>query len=158
MANSPSLSTIQTARVGSVGAGETNLLRLFIPGGLLRNDGDMLHITAGVILAANANNKTTNLYFGATTIASRGPAADNGIGQLIEAWVVRLGAASQQSHGVLMNGISATVVHLICDALVEILSAPIELKITGTGVADNDIVSRFLKFTYLPASSNFGIV
>ena len=143
---------IRTARVISIGAVPTDLLTIVIPPGFLKNDGDQLLITASCILAGNANNKTTSLIFGATSVTARGPAADNGLGQVHEAWITRLGASSQQGHGVVMNGITATVVHLIRDAMTEDCNAPITVKLQATGTADSDIISRFLRVAYLPVA------
>jgi len=143
---------IRTTRVGNVGAGATDLLTLIVPAFILKNDGDQLLITASCILAANTNNKTTSLLFGSTALTSRGPAGDNGIGQLHEAWVTRLAGNTQQSHGVIMNGATATVVGTIQDSIAEDPGAPITIKLRATGTADNDIVSRFLRVAYIPAS------
>lgn len=142
---------IKTARIGSVGAGETILLQLWLPANLLKNDGDQLHIVSSIILAANANSKANNIYFNGTTITGR-IATDNGLGRLDEAWVTRLSAGNVQAYGLTFNGPTATVVNIVRDAIATDLLAPVEVKLTGTGVADNDIVSRFLRVAYIPAA------
>lgn len=157
MGNSPTLPTCLFTRKGSVGAGETILLQLFLPPGLFRNDGDQLRITSSFILAVNANSKANNTYFNGTSVAGR-VSTDSGLGRLDVVMVTRISPTSAQAYGVTFNGPTATVVNVIQDAIVTNFANPIEVKMSGTGVADNDLVSRFLKVEYLPVGDNYNLV
>lgn len=156
MPDANALQTSKFGQVGSVGAGETTLLNFLLKPGLFRTPGDMLHTVATLITAANGNNKTSKLYFGGQGIGGRGPAADNNSVQIIEHWITYKGGNVFQGTGVCFNLTSASCVVINNDAIIADPGSAIEIKLTGQGTADNDLVSRVLKYSYLPAFNTFG--
>jgi|SRR5215510_3933548 len=155
MADAVMLPTVTTVQKGNIGAGEQAIIRYFLKGNVLRNPGDTIRITAIVVTAANANNKTTILYFGALGIATRGPAGDNNSVHVHQAWVTRMPDGSQRATGMVTNLTSSSTVVFNRDVLNESLDQPVEIKLTAQGTNDNDIVSRFFKVEYLPVNDNF---
>jgi hypothetical protein len=150
-----SLITVRTNRVGTVGSGEQTLLSITLPPNVLRRNGDILRISASMQLAANGNNKTGVLYAGPTTIAGRGPAADNNSTYFIQALLTRLSEINCQSVGYCMNLIGANAIVLNRDAIAIPAAGPLVIRLAGNGTSDNDLVSRLLKVEYLPVESNF---
>jgi hypothetical protein len=147
-------STVKTERVGSLGSDETTLLSITIPPGVLKNIGDCLRVTAIVSNAANANVKTAKLYVGANTFAARGGAADNGASYYMQCIVTRLASDDCQGTGFLVTTLgNINVVNR--DSVANNWDTPIEIRVTGQGTSNDDLVSRLLKVEYLPAGSNY---
>jgi len=148
------LPSAKITRVGNVGAGEQTLLSIMLPPGIMKNDGDVLRVTAAVQYAANVNNKTTKLYIGANTVAGRGAAPDNGASLFIQGVGVRTNAVEAQLTGLLTTTLgNLNTTHR--DSVAALWNDPVEIRLTGEGVANNDIVSRLLKVEYLPVGSNY---
>lgn len=146
--------TVKTERVGSVGAVETTLLTITIPPNTLRKDGDALRVTAATQYAANVNVKTGKLYVGVDTIASRGGVADSGAAFYYEGMIVRTGAFDSYSIGRVLTTLGNILV-TNRDSIANDWSTPIEIKLTGQGVANDDVISRLLKVEYVPADSTY---
>jgi hypothetical protein len=120
-------------------------------------DGPMLRIRALGHFAANANNKTVKIIFnpatavlgstvgsGGTTLASSGVVAINGLGFVMEAWVMKVGLrdANTQVGGQITNIVGATIVSPpvpVYPAAVE--NAAILIAVTGNAATTaTDIV------------------
>lgn len=154
MADAPVLTRVKLDRIGNVGAGEETLLQLFIPPNFLRNLGDNLFIHATTIIAANANAKTSKLYIGGTVVAGRSASDNNSVHDMY----VR---AYSRSSGIWSVGLTANLAaaNQIVQQQDIVISPylPIELKLTGQGVAANDVISRALFYSYDAAGSNFNL-
>lgn len=155
MPDAATLSTVDLRRIGCVGAAETFMNSLTLKGGVLRNVGDMLRITGALELAANVNNKTSKLYFGATVIATRGPSADNASAHYFEALLMLLAGGTQLAYGRTTNRSTASFNLQTVDAIAENVNNPITIRTSGQGAATDDLISRFLKIEYLPVGSNY---
>lgn len=145
---------VNTNRVQNSGGAATDLLSVRLPPGLLRNVGDCIRISAAFFLAANANSKTNNVFFGSTTIGGR-TAADNALPRFNECWVYKRG--SNQQGAILLDHCNGQAsLTILTDSLTEDEQSPILIKTTAQGVADGDVISRLLMVEYIPATSVFG--
>lgn len=126
--------------IGSVGAAETRLLSVRLPPGLLSFDGQVIDINWAATAAANANLKQVKAYFSTdntvgtgTVISTSGaPAALSGI-QQARIQLIRSGKAAEISLG------TTTYATHTLDTTI-----PLYINVTGTGVANNDLVGNFL--------------
>jgi hypothetical protein len=157
---SPVLSTIDQRRIVQTGAGENDLNIITLPGGVLRNPGDQIIITAAMELAANANNKTTRVYFAGNLVAERGPTADNASTRYHEVTVnLRDVNGLMYAIGRTFNRSTGSWIMSIYDVATPInYQNPIIVKSTGTGIADSDVISRFLKVEYKPVGTNYNLI
>ena len=147
-----------TAAVGN--AADTNEADLFsfaIPAGKLANVGDLVRLKAWVKNAANANNKQTRVYFGGTTIGDSTVIASNNNWWVVEAVVIRTGAATQVALCHALNNAnsgawtSATGGAVTQTAPSETLSGAVTIRLTGTsgttGAADDvQLIAAFLTY------------
>lgn len=153
MSDAATYTTVDTRRIGNVGSSETQMCAITIKPGILRNDGDAIRLTAVLELAANANAKTSRLWFGTLVVGGRGPAADNDSSHLIEALITRLSPTNQYSYGKTLNRSTGTTILQVNDTVTENVEIPILIRITAIGVATNDLISRLLKVEYLPVGT-----
>ena len=152
MADAPVLTRVKLDRIGNVGAGEETLLSLWTPPNFLKNIGDNLFIHATVIIAADANAKTSKVYIGGTVVAGRTASDNNSVHDMyIRAYARSSGIWAV---GLTINLASGTQIMQQQDIAIGLYS-PIELKLTAQGVAANDLISRVLFYSYDPAGSNF---
>lgn len=141
----PLARSINTTAVGNVGVGEDDLITYSVPAATLAADGDSLEISAWGTFAANANNKTVKIKFGATTILDTGAVAANSGNWVIRATVVRTGAATQQCFATLVTD-NATLTDIAkYTTAAETLANAITLKCTGEATSDNDISQKGMK-------------
>lgn len=151
----------QTQNVNTTGVGngadvtEDDLMTFSVVGGTLANNGDMIEFECVFDCAANADNKTIKVKFGATTILTMGPVAQNGGSVVINGRVIRTGAATQRCYAWMQNtnaaGTSATSVADVTAA--ENLAGAVTFKATGqAGVANaNDILQQVMVVNYRAA-------
>lgn len=138
----PGVLTVSTTSVGNVGSGEDELISYAMPA-VLDANGRAVRITAWGTTAANGNNKTAILYFGATALVTSGALAINAQDWIVTATVVRTGATAQEAIAVYQNE-TPTTVGPNRTTPAETLSAAVTIKCTGTATSDNDIVQRGL--------------
>jgi hypothetical protein len=121
---------------------ETDLWTYSLPANTLNANGKSVRITAWGTTAANTNNKTFQLYFGATGLRSMSTTGSAN-GWHYTATVTRTGASAQLSVGVGLVGGGGIQNPLISTPAADTTGA-ITIKVTGTnGVASaNDIVFR----------------
>lgn len=140
---------VNTTPVSNTGTGETDLITYALPGGSLSANGKGVEITAWGTLAANADNKTVRMYFGATVIAASITVTSSGSGWYAHGTVIRTGATTQvagavitmNNSGAYPNGTSPT----------ETLSGNVTIKATGqSGTGSNDITQTGLVVKALP--------
>lgn len=127
---------------GNVLAVETNLASYSLPSNSLSIDGDFIDIQCYGTFAANANNKQLRLYFGSTLIFDTGAVAANAGSWEIKASVAREDLADQLTIASIIssNALITPTTNLTDPS--ESLNTPILIRITGTGVANNDILGR----------------
>ena len=130
------------ATAGSGGIAETTMQTYTLPGATLAANGNAVRVTAQFDLAANGNNKQVRLYFGATVIADTGVVTVQ-TGGVVEAMVVRTGAATQIAWGrVLLGGTVQAVVTL--SAPTETLTGDLIIKLTGESAGAADISGQLM--------------
>lgn len=119
-----------------------------LPGGTMDLDGDILVIRAVYQTAANANNKTVSIYFGATKVADSTAVAMNDDTVVVEAVINRLEVAAQAAASTLMIADTTTVATVSYAAAYstpgETLSADVDIECRATNgvAAANDIICR----------------
>lgn len=123
---------VNTTAVGNVGAGEDDLMTYSLPASALIANGDHVEIDAWGTYAANANNKTVKLYFGATAVFDSGALSVSGGAWRVRATVVRTGATAQIAVSSNHNSTQTA-------SPAETLSGAVTIKCTGEATADNDI-------------------
>lgn len=108
---------------------ETTLQTYSLPANAFNNNGISVRIKAWGSFAANANNKTVKLYFGAVSFVNSGAVAGNNVKWIIEGTVHRVGATSQKCNGHFIYG--TTEVGVQNNAATETDTAAIVIKVTG---------------------------
>ena len=88
---------VDTTAVTTTGTSEETIQSYSLPAGALKRNGQSLRVRAWGTTAANGNDKTVKLTFGATTLVSTGALAANAKDWYLEAIVVRTGAATQEA-------------------------------------------------------------
>lgn len=144
------------ANITPVGNGndatEDDLMSFSVPGATMINNGDALDFIAEFDMAANAHNKTIKVKFGATTILTLGPVAQNGGHVIIRGQVLRTAAATQRCMATVNTTDGAAASTSACDSVTaaENLAGAVLFKFTGqTGVATpNDVLQNSMVLTY----------
>jgi hypothetical protein len=156
----PSCLYTTTAIAATVGSTEKNLLSLVIKGGTLATDGDKLEMTAFGIAANNANGKNFKLYYGSTLIFDM----MGDIGSYVARSTYRLGvtlyrsfAGGQTIEWQLMFGNNqqsgTNPLHWVSNtSTTEDESTDLTLRLTGTGVANDDIRNFGGHITWVPSN------
>lgn len=144
--------TASVVRKGNVGAGAETLLNIWIPPSMLVNNGDSLFMQGAVQLGANANAKSALLQFNGTTVAGRS-ASDNGAFYDMRARIYRVNGGLAMAFGLCNNSATSTQIGTNADIVTD-FSLPLELKLIGQGVAADDVISRILKWAYIPVGTS----
>lgn len=140
---------------------EKTLHQYTLPAGKLATNGDAVRIRTWIQHAANANNKTTLVYFGASTVCVPTGQTYNNVAFVIDAWVFRVNGTTQLGLG---SGLQPNIDAawstaagggLTLSAPAETLSGTVLIKITGqssvAGTAD-DVKALATVIDYLPAA------
>lgn len=138
---------VNTTAVGNVGAGEDDLMTYSLPANSFNTNGKLVKITAWGTVAANGNTKTIKLKFGATIIRQIGPSAMNGLDWRIDAVVIRTGVATQDAMAT--EFLDTSVFDTTISTPAETLSGAVVIKVTGEGVANDDIKQEGMLIEYL---------
>jgi hypothetical protein len=137
--------TTNYTTVGNTGAGPDDLMTYTLKGGTLDEDGDVLRITADLVSAATASNKSIFFVFGGTTFNLLVTVGDNAIRYWVDIEIIRTGAATQRVN-VRMPNNSVTYFRAAINAVTaaETLANDIILKFTASnaGGAANGIVQN----------------
>jgi hypothetical protein len=131
-----------TTSIGSIGA-SSDLMSYTLSKNSLITTGDYIDINAFGTFASNANNKTISLVFGSTTIYTIGATAINSGSWDLKARIIRTGSATQEIM-VDANGTNAVLIKTKYTAGTEDLTTDLTIKVSATGVADNDVVQKNL--------------
>lgn len=138
--------TNQATSVGNTGSSATDLMSYTLPGGTLAGNQAAGVVAAGTF-AANGNTKTVVLSFGGTTIATI-TGAYNGTPWRIDAQVFRKTDSSQISTVITYSG-TPIVTALTNVSSSVVTSSDVEILVTATGTATNDIVQTVLAVSLL---------
>lgn len=135
----PRTMSVNTTAVGNVGSGEDDLLTYSVPAATLAKNGDSLWFEAAGSLANNANSKNVRVRFGTsgTNLILAFTATDADKKWLLRGRIFRTGATAQQSHCVFQHATATQTEN--ASATDQTLSGAVTLRITGEGVATDDI-------------------
>lgn len=128
---------------GNVGASATDLTTYTLGGGALKTTTDYIEIEAFGTFASNANNKSISLIFGSTTIFSISPTSINGGSWKLKAQIIRSDDNNQEII-VEGNGTNAVLQKTVYTAGTEDLTTDLGIKISATGVSNDDIIQKNL--------------
>ncbi len=114
-----------------------------LTGGTLDTDGDQIEINGVYQTAANGNNKTETIKFGATTVATTGVVAFNNVTLSFRVIINRTGAATQSAIGILTS--SAGAVYMTYSTPAETLSGSVAIQMCSTNgtAAAGDSIARW---------------
>jgi len=132
----------------STGAAETDLLTTNIDVGTLSKQSSSLLIFACGTTAANGNNKTIKLYFGANEIFTTGAFAGNDIDWTLQAEIVRNGATSQITWAQFFGSATLTSKIQVGTATTNLATIQ-DITLTGQGTATGDVSALYWKITLL---------
>lgn len=138
---------------GNINADETDLWSYAAPAGLLANNGEALEWYATGRTAANANNKHIRVYFGGTTLYDSTAQAVNDVDYILRGTITRHNATAVRTSVSLIAASTGTSWTIFDEVVgVETLANALTFRITGQGVASNDIflVSGKMKFVGVP--------
>lgn len=138
--------------VGNVGSGEDDLMSASVAASTLGTNGDSLCFSMTFTTAANANNKTIKVKYGATTLWDSTAVAANDQRVRVRGRITRTGAATQIAVVEVMvsGGYTATVV---TSSPTETLSGAVTLKATGEATSDNDVQQLSMNVNWEPANT-----
>lgn len=143
--------SVNLAPVGNVGTGEDNLMTYTLPASALGTTNDFIEINGFGSLAANANTKRVRVYFGATVILDTTALALNSGNWQFTARVYRTGAATQYAEADWSKTVAGAAILVQNTNPAETLSGTVLVRVTGEGVANNDIVQNSMTIRWFPA-------
>lgn len=139
-----------TTPVGNINAGVDTLITYTLPANVLALDGYSLELKAWGTFAANGNNKELKMLFGSAVLYDTGVVAVNDGTWMLNATIVRTGAATQQAITT-MTSSNATVANSVTYLVpTETLSGTIVIKCTGEAIATNDIIQKGFLLKIIP--------
>jgi hypothetical protein len=128
----------------NVGGGEDDLLSFVIPAKLLFKAGQKVLIEGGGPMAANANAKQVRVYLGTEIIATIPSANYNNCNWSFYLKIHRIDDNSQWVTGWIGTTSALGPMLPVNYFATRDLTTALTIKVTGAGVADNDIVQRIL--------------
>ena len=133
---------VDTTAVGNVGGGEDDLITYSLPANALNVNGKGVKVKVWGTTAANANNKTIKLFFGATELRTSGALALNNKDWILESTIIRTGATAQEAIGHQL--IDATAIGVTQSNPAEDTTGAIVVKVTGesSASASNDVIAE----------------
>lgn len=134
---------------GNVGSAETDLASVVLQANSLYKNGMAFKLFAHGYFAANGNNKRLRAYFGSALIVDSGVLTSNDVSWYFEAYVIRRATAIQHLFTIGREGNNSMAFHTGTPergtAVAEAETADITVRVSGEGVATDDIVcSSFL--------------
>jgi hypothetical protein len=147
------LLNVNTTQTGNVGTGEDTLVSYTVAANQLAANGDSLWFEAFGTMAANANNKTVIVRFGASGVNLTYEQANTGWGEhwSIRGRVYRTSSATQKSSVNLISDNDDRVTTQTTTTLDQDLTATVALAVTAEAVSNNDVVIEGLIVGYDPA-------
>lgn len=143
---------VNTTDVGNVGTGVDDLMSYSIPASTLSTNNEYIEFSFTFTFAANANNKTVRVVYGATEIYNSTAQAQNGGSMEVIGKIIRTGATTQKVIvSVSTDGTLYTDLTNYTTAA-ETLSGAVTLKATGEATSNNDIVNVINTVKYYPSN------
>jgi hypothetical protein len=129
-----------------------------LPAGIFTSWGESVAIKASGVFAANANNKNLKIIVsgsgaGALTL-DFGVVNSSGEAWLVDVEMVR-GYTTGSATKILATLRTSTITRVIEGVSIHAVTSPITVRLTGTGVADGDIVCRSGKAVWTRAPARF---
>lgn len=144
---------VQTTNVANVGSGETDLMSYTLPANSLDVNGRVVRVTAFGSLTGNTNAKTVTIYWGAVSVGAIQTSALAKTYWRIEMTIVKIGANSQKrfvrGEATETAGANPVVIAEYVTTPAQTDTAGIVIKVTGTGVSNNDIVQTGMLTEFL---------
>ncbi len=134
--------SVNTTAVGNVGAGTDDLMTYSLPANSLSANGKGVRVKAWGTTANNANAKAITFQFGSTSVVSSSLAISQVGVWYVEVMVFRTGANAQAYISELINRGVGNNANATEGSATETDTSAITIKMTGVGVADNDIVQK----------------
>lgn len=132
--------------IGNVTTGEDNLTNHSLSANALATDNSYLEFYTFIDLAINANAKNIKAYFGSDQIVSTIVAPASGGGLIIKGRIYRVDQNNQKIiWEILGTNITPTTFY---STATQDLSTSVAFKVTGEGVASDDIVQKVITLTY----------
>jgi len=130
---------------------ENDLFSYTLPANTLSRNGDAVEVIVWGTTAANANNKTLKLYFGATNVANSPTSGYSGIFWYLRATVIRVDATHQRCIGDFV--VTGGVMRPNGTSPAATLTGDVVIRMTGTSAVGGagDIVRQGAIVRYLPA-------
>jgi len=142
---------VSNPTVGNVGTGEDDLMSASISAATLETNTQCLCFEAHFTTAANANNKTVKIKFGATTIYDSTAVAANDDRLHVHGVIYRTGAATQIARVTAIgNNGGAFLNDVQFSSPTETLSGAITFKATCAGTSDNDVQMTDMRLWWAP--------
>jgi len=142
---------VDTTKVISAGASETNLITFAVPAHTLTNLNDRLRFRFAGNFAATANAKDLKVIYGSETILDTSSQIVNSGAWTIEGEIIRIGNTSQEVsaefHGAGVTLFTTASVGL----LAQTNGIATTLKMTSTAAGNGDVTNRTLVVMYYPA-------
>jgi hypothetical protein len=133
-------------------SGETDLASYSVPANTLAVNNQSLRVKAWGTFAANGNTKTIKVKFGSTSVTLFALGTGGGGNWVIEAVIIRTGAATQDYEMHCINDVASPGTMSISTAA-ETLSGAVTLKLTGQGTSTNDIKQEGMKIWWDDANT-----
>lgn len=140
-----------TTAVGNVGTGEDNLISYSLPASVLNTNGHAIRVRAAGTIANNANSKTLKFYFGSTAILTASLPTSVAASWVLEAEIIRTGAATQEANATLIVGNGASYPVVAQANPTQTLTSATTIKCTGEATANNDIIQESMRVRFEPA-------
>lgn len=145
----PPLFSFNWGGVGNVGAVETDLMSLTLPARALDVDRQTVRITAWGRTAANANTKRVRLYVGDAMLLDTTAIAANDKAWRLSALYTRVNYATGSS--VAWGDFNGALIQTNTIPTIggRDFTVPIVVKLTGQGIADNDVIQDGMMIEFL---------
>ena len=128
--------------VGNVGAGEDDLMTLALAANTLGVNGRILHLVCGGEFAANANVKTLKFFWSGASTTLNTTAAPNNVAWSADVVVIRRASNDQLVR--IRAYIGTAIETHVQVGYTATDTVSITTKVTGEGVATNDVVQRYM--------------
>ncbi len=144
--------TSNTTAVGNITSGTDTLISFPMEKNTLLNIGDSIEITAYGTFAANANNKTTALVIGSTTLFTTGAVAFNGTDWCLRSLLTRLSVTTFQAITTFHGDFALLTNTTDFVSGSENFATALTIKCTGLsgGSTTNDIIQKGLLIKQFP--------
>lgn len=132
---------------------ETDLFNFTVKGGTLSKDLESIEGVCVGNFAATVGNKRVRAYFGATLIFDSGVLAIAAASSwVIRFQIIRTGAATQKCNVVYNSSSAVLLASSSYFASAEAMNANSAFRVTGTGVANGDVLGQSCKGEFLPSA------